>query len=232
MEKQIKQLNAFSRLELLVGEDSVKSFSQKTVLILGVGGVGGYVAEALARSGIGHLILVDPDVVDITNINRQIIALHSTIGKKKVDIWKQRIHDINPACEVVSIEQFITPENGELLFTHDIDFFVDACDTVLTKKYVMKNCLMAKIPFLSCMGTAKKMDPSKLQIVDLRKTYNDPLARIMRKFVKDENLQGKIPVLFSAEVPASIEQLGSTAFVPSSAGLLIASYVIRYFQNL
>lgn len=227
MEKINKQPSPFSRLELLIGEEAVASFSCKTVLVLGLGGVGGYVAEALARSGIGKLILVDDDVIDITNINRQLIALHSTIGKKKVELWKQRIYDINPNCEVCIIDSFITAENGELLFHYPIDFFVDACDTVGTKKYVLKKCLALKIPFLSCMGTAKKVDPSKLQIEDLRNTYNDPLARILRKFVKDERITGKIPVLFSTEVAVPIKQLGSTAFVPSSAGLLIASYVIR-----
>lgn len=223
------QPNAFSRLELLLGEKKISSLTEKTVLILGVGGVGGYVAEALARSGIGRIILVDADCVDITNINRQLIALHSTIGKKKVELWKQRIYDINPNCEVFTIDSFITAENLELLFCHSIDFFVDACDTVETKKCVMKKCLELTIPFLSCMGTAKKMDPSKLEIVDIRNTYNDPLARIMRKFVRDEKLQGKILVLFSEELPMEGEGLGSTAFVPSSAGLLIASYVVCSF---
>lgn len=227
MEKTNKRPSPFSRLELLIGEEAVASFSCKTVLILGLGGVGGYVAEALARSGIGKLILVDADVIDITNINRQLIALGSTVGKKKVELWKQRIYDINPSCEVLTIDSFITPENGEVLFNHSIDFFVDACDTVATKKYVLKKCLALKIPFLSCMGTAKRMDPSKLQIADLKKTYNDPLARILRKFVKDEGITGKIPVLFSTEVAMPIKELGSTAFVPSSAGLLIASYVVR-----
>lgn len=227
MEKINKQPSPFSRLELLIGEEAVASFSSKTVMILGLGGVGGYAAEALARSGIGKLILVDNDVVDITNINRQLIALQSTVGKKKVELWKQRIYDINPRCEVCVVDNFITPENGEVLFNYSIDFFVDACDTIATKKYVLKKCLALKIPFLSCMGTAKRMDPSKLRIEDLRNTYNDPLARILRKFVKDERITGKIPVLFSTEVAVPIKELGSTAFVPSSAGLLIASYIVR-----
>ena len=227
MDKQLR----FSRLEKVIGEDNVSLINNKCVLILGVGGVGGYVAEALARSNIGKLILVDFDVVDESNINRQIIALESTIGMKKVDVLEKRIKEINSGCEVIKIDKFIDLENYLELFEYNIDYFVDACDTMTVKKAVIKECIKRKINFISSMGTGNKLDPSKLEIVDIRKTANDPLAKVIRKFVKDEKINGKVMVLSSTELPVKTGERtpGSTAFVPASAGLLIASYVVRQF---
>lgn len=227
MDKQLR----FSRLEKVIGEDSVSLINNKCVLILGVGGVGGYVAEALARSNIGKLILVDFDVVDESNINRQIIALESTIGMKKVDVLEKRIKEINSGCEVIKIDKFIDLDNYLELFEYNIDYFVDACDTMTVKKAVIKECIKRKINFISSMGTGNKLDPSKLEIVDIRKTVNDPLAKVIRKFVKDEKINGKVMVLSSTELPVKTGERtpGSTAFVPASAGLLIASYVVRQF---
>lgn len=221
----------FSRLEKIIGLENLDKLQDKSVLILGVGGVGGYVCEALARSNIGTLILVDYDVVDETNINRQIIALESTIGLKKVDVLEKRIKDINKKCKVIKIDKFIDQDNLLELFDYKIDYFVDACDTVSTKKGVISNCLDKKIPFISSMGTGNKLDPSKLIITDIRKTVNDPLARIMRKYVKDEKINSKVMVLSSSELPIKTGDRtpGSSAFVPASAGLLIASYIIREF---
>lgn len=223
------QVNRFSRLELLIGEKNVSFLASKCVLVLGVGGVGSFVVEGLVRSGVGKVVLVDYDIVDITNINRQILALTSTIGKKKVDVLESRIKDINPSCEVVKIDSFITDDNIDSLFQHKIDYLVDACDTVSTKKRVLLECIKRKIPILSSMGTGNKFDPSKLEIIDIRKTVNDPLARILRKFVKDEKITQKVMVLSSKELPVKTggRVVGSTSFVPSSAGLLIASYIIR-----
>ena len=227
MHKQLR----FSRLEKLIGEDKLTSLSKKSVLILGVGGVGGYVAESLARSGIGTLILVDFDTIDESNINRQIIALDSTIGLKKVDVLEKRIKEINNDINVIKIDKFIDSENYTLLFDYDIDYFVDACDTVSTKKSVIKYCLDNDINFITSMGTGNKFDPSKLEIVDIRKTVNDPLARIIRKFVKDLKTNKKVMVCTSSELPIKTGDRtpGSTAFVPSSAGLLIGSYIVRKF---
>ncbi|MBQ2909641.1 MAG: tRNA threonylcarbamoyladenosine dehydratase [Bacilli bacterium] len=227
MDKQLR----FSRLEKVIGEDNVSLINNKSVLILGVGGVGGYVAEALARSNIGKLILVDFDVVDESNINRQIIALESTIGMKKVDVLEKRIKEINSGCEVIKIDRFIDLDNYLELFEYNIDYFVDACDTMTVKKAVIKECIKRKINFISSMGTGNKLDPSKLEIVDIRKTVNDPLAKVIRKFVKDEKINGKVMVLSSTELPVKTGERtpGSTAFVPASAGLLIASYVVRQF---
>ncbi len=227
----IQKQHKFKRLEMLIGNDNLKELKSKSVLILGVGGVGGYVAEALARSNIGTLILVDYDIVDITNINRQIIALDSTIGKKKVDVLEERIKDINSGCKIIKIDKFIDINNLEELFKYKIDFLVDACDTVSTKKETIKKCLEKDIDFISSMGTGNKLDPSKLEITDIRKTVNDPLARILRKFIKDEKINKKVMVLSSKELPIKTGERtpGSTAFVPSSAGLLIASYIVRHF---
>ena len=190
-------------------------------------------AEALARSGIGQIILVDYDVVEESNINRQIIALSSTIGKYKVDVLEERIKDINQDCKVIKVKSFIDNDNYLDLFQYKVDFFIDCCDTMLVKKLVMKESLKRNILFISSMGTGNKMDPSKLEIVDLRKTINDPLARVLRKFVKDEKINKKIMVLSSRELPVKTGDRtpGSTAFVPASAGLLIASYVVRSFIN-
>ena len=223
---------SFQRFEKIIGS-AIDELHKKCVLILGCGGVGGYVCEALARSGIGTIILVDYDVVEESNINRQIIALHSTLGRKKVDVLEERILDINPQCNVIKIFSFIDSENLNVLFSYSIDFLVDACDTIQTKKSIIKECIFRNICFISSMGTGNKLDPSQLEIVDIRRTVNDPLARILRKFVKDEKISQKVLVLSSRELPIKTHDRipGSSAFVPSSAGLLIASYVVRYFLN-
>ena len=225
------QKHKFSRLEKIIGTDALTNLQNKSVLVLGVGGVGGYVVESLARSNIGTLILVDYDKVEETNINRQIIALESTIGKSKVDVFEERIKDINSGCKVIKIDKFIDENNFLELFDNHIDYFVDACDTVLVKKLVIKECLKRNIPFISSMGTGNKLDPSKLEITDIRKTVNDPLARILRKFIKDEKINKKVMVLSSTEIPIKTGDRtpGSSSFVPPSAGLLIASYIVRSF---
>ena len=170
-------------------------------------------------------------MVEETNINRQIIALNSTIGKLKIDLLEERIKDINSNCNVIKIGKFINQDNYLELFNNKIDYFVDCCDTVIVKKLVMKECLEKDIPFIGSMGTGNKLDPSKLEITDIRKTVNDPLARILRKFVKDEKINKKVMVLSSSELPVKTGDRtpGSTAFVPASAGLLIASYIVREF---
>ena len=221
----------FSRLEKIIGTEKLEKLNEKSVLILGCGGVGGYVVEALARSNIGTIIIVDFDTIDEKNINRQITALDSTIGKKKVDVLEERIKSINNKCKIIKIDKFIDINNLELLFNYKIDFFVDACDTISTKKEVIKFCLKKEIDFITSMGTGNKLDPSKLEITDIRKTINDPLARILRKFIKEEKIKNKITVLTSKELPIKTGERtpGSTAFVPSVGGLLIASYIVNRF---
>lgn len=219
----------FTRFEKLVGKNSFDNIKNKTVLVIGIGGVGGYVVESLVRSGIGKIIIVDYDTIDITNINRQIIALDSTIGMKKIDAFEKRINDINKECLVIKYDLFINEDNIETIFQEKIDFIVDACDTISTKKSIIKTALKKQIPLISSMGTGNKLDPSKLEIVDIRKTINDPLARIMRKFIKEEKISTKIPVLSSSELPikTNTREVYSNSYVPASAGLLITSYIIN-----
>lgn len=223
-------MSEFSRVSMLIDINQLKN---KTVAIVGIGGVGGYVAESLARSGVGKLILVDYDVVDETNINRQIIALHSTIGKEKVSLMEERIHDICEDTQVVSYRIMYGEENRYDIFSEKIDFLVDACDIVRSKQILITECLNRGIPFISSMGTGNRLDPSKLTITVLAKTEGDPLARIMRKWAKDRGIRTPIPVLYSSELPikTGTRQPGSLIFVPASAGLLIGSYIVRYFLS-
>lgn len=223
-------MSEFSRVSMLIDINQLKN---KTVAIVGIGGVGGYVAESLARSGVGKLILVDYDVADETNINRQIIALHSTIGKEKVSLMEERIHDICEDTQVVSYRIMYGEENRYDIFSEKIDFLVDACDIVRSKQILITECLNRGIPFISSMGTGNRLDPSKLTVTDLAKTEGDPLARIMRKWAKDRGIRTPIPVLYSSELPikTGTRQPGSLIFVPASAGLLIGSYIVRYFLS-
>ena len=222
------QPNSFTRLEALIGIDSVEKLKNSTIMIVGIGGVGGFVCEALSRSAIGTMILVDFDTVDITNLNRQIIATRKTIGRKKVDIMKERINDINPDCQVITYDLFLNDDNFQKIDISKIDFLIDCCDSVNTKKMLMKEAITRNINYIPSMGTANKMDSSKLEIIELSKTINDPIARIMRKFAKDMKIKKKIMVLSSTELPKKNGNvLGSNSFVPSSAGLLIASYVVK-----
>lgn len=223
-------MSEFSRVSMLIDINQLKN---KAVAIVGIGGVGGYVAESLARSGVGKLILVDYDVVDETNINRQIIALHSTIGKEKVSLMEERIHDICEDTQVVSYRIMYGEENRYDIFSEKIDFLVDACDIVRSKQILITECLNRGIPFISSMGTGNRLDPSKLTVTDLAKTEGDPLARIMRKWAKDRGIRTPIPVLYSSElaIKTGTRQPGSLIFVPASAGLLIGSYIVRYFLS-
>lgn len=220
--------NPFTRLEALIGTDSVEKLKNSTVMIVGIGGVGGFACEALSRSAVGTMILVDFDTVDITNLNRQIIATRKTIGRKKVDIMRERINEINPDCQVITYDLFLNDDNFQKIDISKIDFLVDCCDSINTKKMLMKEAITRNINYIPSMGTANKMDPSKLEIIELSKTINDPIARIMRKFAKDMKIKKKIMVLSSTELPKKNGNvLGSNSFVPSSAGLLIASYVVK-----
>lgn len=219
----------FRRLENLIGASSLEKLKNSTILVIGLGGVGGYVVEALVRSCVGNLILVDFDKVEITNFNRQIISNNKNLDKYKVDCFKERIETINEECNIITYNLKIDDINIKDIFNTKIDFVVDAVDNVKAKIAIINYCLNNNIDFISSMGTGNRLDPSKLTITKLDKTYNDPLARIMRsKF--DKRVQKKITVCTSIELPLKVIDksfVGSTAFVPSSAGLLIASYVVR-----
>ena len=220
----------FERFEKIIGSNSLDKIKKTTVMVIGIGGVGGYAVEALIRSGIEKIIIIDSDIVDITNKNRQIIALDSTIGKKKVVVMKERILDINKNCEVIDLNLFLDTSNTEnIINKYKPGYIIDACDTIATKKEIITSCLKYNVKFISCMGTGNKLDPTRLKIDDIRKTSYDPLCKIIRKWVKDEKIKNKIPVLWSDEKPIETKDRvpGSSSFVPSSAGLIIASYIIN-----
>lgn len=241
-------LHQFSRNELAIGYDGLDILKNSTVAVLGIGGVGSFSAEALARSGVGRLVLVDKDDVDITNINRQVHALLSTVGQPKVDLMKARIADINPDCEVIALKMFYTEETYEAFFEYGLDFVVDAADTISYKIHVMKECLKREIPIISSMGVANKMDPTRLRIADISKTNYDPLAKVIRKKLRKEGIYKGINVVFSEEQPIKIREEirkeivskaqeessvrkakippSSNAFVPSVSGLIMAGHVI------
>ena len=237
-------LHQFSRNELIIGTDGLDILKKSRVGILGIGGVGSFAAEALARSGIGALVLMDKDDIDITNINRQIHANTKTVGNSKVEEMKKRILDINPECEVIAIQDFYTEETYPVFYEKKLDFVIDACDTVTFKIHLIKYCLRNNIPFISVMGSANKMDPTKFQISDISKTTVCPLAKVIRNKLKKEKIRGKVPVVFSTESPTIankeyLEKIGkqdsdirkakippaSNAFCPSTAGLIAANYV-------
>lgn len=224
----MKDNNKFDRFIKLINKSSFNKFSKKKILVLGIGGVGGYVVESLVRSSISSIIIVDYDRVELSNFNRQIIADDSSIGKLKVDVFKDRIKSINSGCEVICINKFIDENNYLELFDYDIDYFIDCCDSIKTKKLVIKKCLKDNIPIISSMGTGNRMDPSKLEIVDIRKTSYDPIAREIRKFMRELKTKKKLMVLCSREIPIKSKDIVySNSFVPSSAGLLITSYVVN-----
>lgn len=220
----------FQRLELLIGEEKLNELKNKTVLVLGVGGVGGYVIEGLTRSAIGHLILIDYDKVDITNINRQIIATHDTIGMNKVDCFKERIKSINPNCLVDTYNIFYDETKNDLIFSNTIDYIVDCCDSINSKVSIIKEANKRNIPIISCMGTGNKFQPELLKFSKLKNTSYDPLAKKMRYLLKDDKECLNTMVIYSSEIPIKVlEKIGSTSFVPSVAGLMLASYVVNDF---
>lgn len=221
-------MNQFERLELLIG-DKINLIKSKKILIIGLGGVGGYVIEALVRSGIENFTIVDNDIISITNLNRQIISNMNNIGNLKTDEVEKRILSINPNCNVIKINDFITLDNINNLFKTKYDYVIDACDTITVKLELIRICKKNNIKIISCMGTGNKMDPTRLKITDIKKTNYDPIAKIMRKVIKDEKIKGKIPVVYSDEPPkVKVDKIiPSNSFVPAVAGLLCASYVIN-----
>ena len=223
----------FNRLELLIGKDNLEKIKRKHIVVLGLGGVGGAALEALVRSGIENITIIDNDTIDETNLNRQIISLNTNIGNKKVDEWKKRILSINKNVKIKVVDNFIDETNIDTLFKEKIDYFIDACDTIKTKELVIKKCKEKDISFITCLGTGKRLNPEELTICDLKKTVNDPIAKRLRKYVKDESIKGKITCLFSKELPKKIEsnEIPSSIFVPASAGILIASYIIKEICN-
>ena len=238
----------FSRSEMLLGPESTRRLAAAHVMIFGLGGVGGWCAEALARSGVGALTLVDHDTVGVTNLNRQVGALHSTLGKPKAEVTAARVRDINPSCQVEAIRMFYLPENADLVDLSQYDYVVDAVDTVAAKLELVTRCSALQINVISAMGSGNKLDPTAFVVTDLSKTQGCPLARVMRKELRKRGIV-HLKVVYSPEEPltpiqtAQIETPageetrpgssarratpGSISFVPAAAGLVLASAVIR-----
>ena len=223
-------LNQFARTELLIGTEGTRRLAAARVAIFGVGGVGGFVAEALARSGIGTLDLIDHDSVSVTNLNRQIFALHSTLGKYKVDVAKERILDINPKAQVNAYKVFYMPDTAGQFDFARYDYIVDAIDTVTGKIALIEQAQAAGTPVISSMGAGNKMNPAMFQAADLYETSVCPLARVMRRELKKRGIK-KLKVVYSKEPPLQALVVGSvpgsTAFVPAAAGLVLAGEVVK-----
>lgn len=219
--------NQFQRTEMLIGEEALERLKKSAVLVFGLGGVGSYVCEALVRAGVGKLEIVDKDVVDITNINRQLIALHSTIGRAKADVEAERLMDINPSLDLTARKCFYLPENSDEFDFGKFDYVVDAIDNVTAKLDIIEKSKKAGTKVISSMGTGNKLDPSAFRIADIEDTKICPLARIMRKELRKRGING-VKVLYSQEEPKGSggRTPASISFVPSVAGLLIAKTVI------
>lgn len=223
----------FTRTAMLIGEESVEKLSSVHIAVFGIGGVGGYVTEALARCGVGEFDLIDNDTVNITNINRQIIATHDTLGRYKTEVMKERILSINPDAKVDIHNTFYLPENSAEFDFRKYDYIVDAVDTVTAKIEIIMNAKKAGTPVISSMGTGNKLDPTRFQIADIYKTTVCPLAKVMRRELKKRGID-KLKVLYSKEEPIKQQAKegikptpASISFVPSAAGLIIAGEIIK-----
>lgn len=222
--------NQFERTEILIGKNNLDKLKMTKVAIFGIGGVGSYVAEALIRVGIQNFILIDNDEVTLTNLNRQIHATHKTIGMAKVEVMKDRMLEINPQANIETYKMFYTSNCKENIINNSLDYIVDAVDTVSTKLELVLQAQEKNINIISCMGTGNKLDPTKLEITDIYKTSVCPLAKVMRKELKQKGIK-HLKVVYSKEEPIKKEKqekiIGSVSFVPSVAGLLIASEIVN-----
>jgi len=217
----------FERLIGLIGEEKLKEIERKKILLIGVGGVGSYALEALIRNGFYDITIVDFDTIDLSNLNRQLITDSTNIGKYKVDEAKKRALLINPNINIQVINEKLNKENLRNLLNQNFDYIIDACDTLDVKFALMENSLHYSYKLISSMGTAKKTDPTKLEITTLDKTNNDPIARLLRNKVRKAHINKKIYVVSSTEVPKQINMLGTANLVPSGAGLLCVSFIFN-----
>lgn len=221
-------MNRFSRFELLVN-DKFSTIANKTVLIVGIGGVGGYCFESLVRCGINNIIIIDYDKIEITNLNRQIIALNNNIGKLKVEEAQKRALQINPSINVIALNERLTKDNLNILNDYKVDYIVDACDTIETKVALIKYAITKQIKIISSMGMGNRLEASKIVITTLNKTANDGLAKIMRKKLREENVSLNIPVIWSKELPRKNDSkvIASCSYVPAVAGLYFTEFIIN-----
>ena len=224
----------FEREAMLIGYDAIEKLARSRVALFGVGGVGSYAAEALARAGVGSILLVDNDTVSLSNINRQLCALHSTVGRYKADVVAERLLDINPKLKVTVRKEFLLPENAHTFDWGEFDYVIDAIDTVSGKLAIAEGCTAAKTPMISCMGTGNKLDPTAFRVTDISKTNTCPLARVMRRELRARGIT-HLPVIYSVEEAATPRIEGengkrvpaSISFVPSVAGLIAASEAVK-----
>ena len=230
------ELHVFSRAELLLGKEKLDKLRNARVAVFGIGGVGSFAVEAIARGGVGHIALIDGDTVSLTNINRQLIALHSTVGKDKTAVMAERIHDICPETEVLEYPVNYTAENKDLIDFASYDYIVDAIDMVTSKILLIEEAKKAGTEVISCMGTGNKFDPTQFEVVDISKTSVCPLAKVMRKELKDRGIKG-VKVVYSKEIPVKPadsdetsrrQTPGSLSFVPPVAGMILAGEVIKH----
>ncbi len=222
----------FQRLRLLIGAENFSKLTAATVAVFGCGGVGSFAVEALARSGVGHLVLIDKDNIDATNINRQLHALGSTVGRSKVEIMRERIKDINPSAQVDSIQKFFLPSEAvDDFFICRYDYVVDAIDTLTAKIFLVEECTRRGIKIISSMGAGNKLDPTRFKVADIYQTSVDPVAKVMRKKLKERDIKS-LKVVWSDEPPLPVKEfIGSNAFVPSVAGLIMAGEVVKDLIN-
>ncbi|NIZ96454.1 tRNA threonylcarbamoyladenosine dehydratase, partial [Clostridioides difficile] len=226
--------NFTTRTSFLVGDDGIKKLNNSNIIVFGVGGVGSFTVEALARAGVGNITIVDFDDVDITNINRQIPALHSTVGRYKVDVMEERILDINPNINIKKIRSLYNKDTSDEILTERYDYVVDAIDMVSSKIHLIETCEKKGLKIISSMGMGNKLDPTKIVVTDIHKTSTCPLAKVMRKELRDRGIK-KLKVVYSTEQPIELKKKvmngrkvtpGSVSFVPSVGGLIIASVIV------
>ncbi|KXL51718.1 tRNA threonylcarbamoyladenosine dehydratase [Anaerotignum neopropionicum] len=235
-----KKLHELSRAELLLGDEGLERLKNAKVAVFGIGGVGSFAVEALARGGVGHLTLIDGDCVSLTNINRQLIATQTTIGQLKTEVMKERIHEILPQTKVETYGEFFTDKNRSLIDFSAYDYIVDAIDMVTSKLILIEEAKKGNVPVISCMGTGNKLDPSKFEVADITKTSVCPLAKVIRKELKARGIGG-VKVVYSKELPRKPAQSqesgkrqipGSLSFVPPAAGMILAGEVICYLAGM
>lgn len=234
------ELHVFSRAELLLGEEKLEKLRKARVAVFGIGGVGSFAAEAIARGAVGHIALIDGDTVSLTNINRQLIALHSTVGREKTAVMAERIHDICPETEVLAYPVNYTAENKDLIDFASYDYIVDAIDMVTSKLLLIEEAKKAGTEVISCMGTGNKFDPTLFEVADISKTSVCPLAKVMRKELKDRGIKG-VKVVYSKEIPVKPadsdetsrrQTPGSLSFVPPVAGMILAGEVLKHIAEI
>ena len=232
--------NFTTRTSLIIGDEGVDKLKNCNVIVFGVGGVGSFAAEAIARAGVGNLTIVDFDDVDITNINRQLPALHSTVGRYKVDVMKERILDINPNINIKAIREVYNKDTSESILSEDYDYVVDAIDMVTSKIHLIETCKNKGIEIISSMGMGNKLDPTKIEVSDISKTHTCPLAKVVRKELRDRNIE-HLKVVFSTEQPLEVKEKvsnghrilpGSISFMSSSGGLTMASEIVKDILNI